>query len=500
MDKKHVLVPSVIFIVALLLRLNNFESWFEWSGIQSSYFWEIRQLAHGHLTLVGFDAGSIGGLRFPPFQLYLLTPIFLLFSGNPLAMDAFLIILGATTCTTFYLVGRAIFGERVGVIVALIYTFSLGAITIDRKFNGSTFVVIFTLATTGYLYKLLRKKTIKPGQMVILSSIIGLGLSMHYQIFFLLLAVLAILFWQKKITILSANLGVFLFTIFLWLSPLLFFDMRHQFYTIRGLFLLHSAHTASNPSGFVNSAQYIVSNFLQIIFKPSFTELSSIFASPVVAILFALVIIFAPLTLRSNQRSDVILKFFVLMSFLGFALLSFYRGYYNFDYYYWYLIPGFIFTVALLVDKLGRRAKPVAILAVILFLVLNIRLMTTYRAPDSYQLLDGAVDAILADAQAGSESKVTVQFAGMQAAQTDYLFYFNSPKFHISPANITLIADNDLFVERLLTKLPPPVVMVGLNEARNIKAKYLFQKSPKRPDDGKALFYSYYFQVYKLPN
>ncbi|GEM_PF-3066282 len=499
--KSETFIILGFFIAALLLRLINFESWFEWSGIQSSYYWAIRQLAAGHPTLVGFDAGSIGGLRFPPFQLYLLAPIFMIFRGNPLGIDAFMIILGAITSATFYLVGKKIFGKRVGIIAATIYTFSFGAITIDRKFNGSTFMIIFTLATLGYLYKLLVQKEIKKTQMVILASIIGLAFSMHYQTVFLLISVLTILLWKKKLKPISINLEIFLFTVFMWLSPLLIFDVRHNFYTTKGLLLLRGAHSGFQFAGITASAQYVVSNFLGVISKSAFPATGQLFNNLLIVLPVAFVIIFCPLIFRKGKKSDSILTLFVLFSFIGFVLLSFYQGFYNYDYYYWYLIPGFVFTLALAAERIAsRKLWFILVPLAASFFVINFKYMISYRAPDSYKVLTSAVNSVLGDAKGRSSRKVSVQFYGMQSGQADYIFYLNSAEFGIKPENITLIADNDLFVERVLTAVPPPVVMLGQSEAKNILPQYIFEKKGASKSQGQLIFDSYLYRVYKLVN
>jgi len=494
------IIPLIIFLVAFILRFYQFEERFEWTGNQSHFAWEIKQLTDGHLTLVGFDAAAIGNLRFPPFLLYFLAPLFIIFKGHPLGIDALLIILGAVTSVAFYFIGKMVFDKNIAIISAIIYTFSLRAIIVDRKFMPTTFMVIFSLLAIGYLYRLLQAKALRFSQMFILGTILGLGFSIHYQAFFILFVTIIILFWQRKLRLFSKNFVVLFVTIGFWLSPLLFFDFRHDFFTLKGLFLLHGSYTQGpTVSGFVQSAEYILGNFLALIWQPGYLLNYQKIIGVIPTILLTLLLIFYPLFIVVPKKSKILSVYFVLLSLFGFLTYSFYkRGSYNFDYYYRFLIPVFVFAIALTINKLLKAKIALIVLFLLAFILLNIKLIISYKAPDSYKLFKSAVNTILVDSQNQPDEKIVVKFFGIPPTQIDYLFYVQSKNFDISPEKIILISDEDLFQERVFAKSQPPITILSKSKGKSESPHYLFERSVEARKDYLLLYNSERYRVYRL--
>ena len=470
----------LIFVAGIFLRFWALPQRFVFGGDESYLIWEVWNLANGHLGLVGFEAGGVGGIKLLPYLVYFLAGPFLIFSGHPIFIEVVLSAFAAVRGVLFYLIGKTVFSERIGLLAALIYLISERVNIIDRKFFGATFLVLSSLLVFYFLAKILKEKQVKVLDLAILGSIIGLSFSGHYQAIFLVIGSLFFLWFIKKEPSIK-NFGILAAAIFIWFVPLILFELRHNFQiTKRFLALPAQAAQGTLFSGFTASAQYLEQQFLGIIFSPLYKiPLFDIFPIPIFWLGFLVIfgLLFFLLKIKNYSKFTPILTYFVFMIALAFVTLSFFqRPHYDIDPYYWFLIPIFVFILAILLDYLLIKPKT-AILSLIFLGALTIYNLTnffTQTIPDTYQTKNQVVTAILDDVKTKNLEKAVVRFDASEAGAFDYLFYYQAKNHQIDPAKIVLISRHELFQERqLLGGRKGPVTILSRNTTVNLRPDYI---------------------------
>ncbi len=452
-----IIFVTLIFLAGLLLRLWAIPERFVFGGDESYLIWEIWNLTNGHLSLVGFEVGGVGGIKLLPYLLYVLSGPFLIFSGHPLFVEVTLGLFGAVRGVLFYLIGKTVFNERIGLLAAGIYLASVRLNLIDRKFFGAAFLILSSLAVFYFLAKILKEKQIKVLDLAILGSIIGISFSAHYQSVFLFLGSIFFIIFIKKSKNLLKNLGILTLSTSVWFVPLILFELRHNFSITQRFLALTGETTQDWPFfSFLGSAQYLAQLFYGII-------ASIVYKIPLVDILqpfvFWLVFlsIFALIFFLINSKKDFqfrpFLIYFLFLITLGFFVLSFLqRPHYDIDPYYWFLIPIFVFSQALFLNWfLGKPAIRIfAILALAIFGIFNFKNLFTQNLSDTYSTKKQVVEKILDDAEAKHLNQMIVKFDSGEPPAFDYLFYYQVKKGKIDASKITLISRQELFQERVL--------------------------------------------------
>ena len=473
------LILLFIILTSGFLRFWQLPERFWWGGVEGSFIWDIWYVAQGHPTLIGFESAAIGGLNFPPFLLYFLVPFFWLSGGNPIYIGIIVAILGVLTSVLFFLIGKQIFSLKVGLIAALIYAFSSQAISIDHKFIGGTFMIPVSLLVIFLLWQIYQKQQLKAIDLVILGSLIGLSFSAHYQAIFIFAAVFLFLILAKKQFLSIKNVLFFIISAIFWLTPLLLFDLRHDFYHFKGFITLLTGYTNfSLASGILVSGQYLLQNFLGLFWQPAYSfKFANFGVLPILAIIFAISAIFYFLLWgqKSLAKFKPIFFYFAILFLLGFGILSFYRsGDYQFDYYYWYLVPPSIFLVALVLDWFFKKRMVFITLALLAaFLVVNLVNFSNFTPTEPYNLVNQNIQIILADSKNRNLDQIKVGFLGTEVGPYDYLFYWYSKKFGIAPSKIVLISQREQYQERnILGSGQAPIKILPKSAGANLKPNY----------------------------
>ena len=481
-----IVIVAAIAIISFLLRFYKLEERFDWTGVEGSFLWDIWYVAQGHIPLVGFESAAIGHLNFPPFQLWFLTPFFLMAKGNPIYAEIILILFGVLSSILFFVVGNKIFGFRVGIIASLTYVISLHAIISDRKFIGGAFMIPISLITILLLWNIYKKKTLKIFDVLVLGSVIGIGFSTHYQSIFLLAGSIVFLILYKKVFRNIKYLLIFFLSTAFWLTPLLIFDLRHNFYTFKGFLILLTQYTkiGTANSGFFLSAQYVNQNFFGFFWNSLYSFQFQNYLPKFILVLAVILLIVIPLWMAKYvnlyQKNKPILSYFSLLIFLGYLTLSFYRSQdYNFDYYYWFLIPVFIFTIGLMVNYLLQfnLAKIVIIPFLTFLLFLNLNDFLNYKTQDSYKAINNTITNLLTDARNKNLESLTIKFEKAEVGAFDYLIYYHGIRNGFSPTTITLISIREHYQERsILGSGRSPIKIISRGASAGIKPNYLIKR------------------------
>lgn len=168
------------------------------------------------LSALGFD------VYLGPFWLYIMYPFAAIFQGNPLTGGALTSVLGVGTVFLIYLLGKEMFGPKVGLLASLLYASSALMIFYDQQGYPPS-VPFWSALMVLSLY--LTKKS--PYWWIVFAATFGMTFHIHFS---LSLMILVAIYWafahretlNKKIVLLS----VFTFTVMM--SPLIAFDYFHK--------------------------------------------------------------------------------------------------------------------------------------------------------------------------------------------------------------------------------------------------------------------------------
>ncbi len=151
---KRVIYVILILLIALLLR---FYVAFTTTELPADDGFEYDRLAMNVLSGRGYvgEEGLPTSFR-PPFYPFALSAIYFIFGHSYLAVRIFQAILGTLAVLLFYLIGRDIHSEKVGIIVAF-FAAIYPSYIILTKFLFTETLFTFLLALSVYLFLKMRK-------------------------------------------------------------------------------------------------------------------------------------------------------------------------------------------------------------------------------------------------------------------------------------------------------------------------------------------------------
>lgn|GEM_PF-471814 len=178
----------------------------------------------GKLTLIGPRVIGPEGFFLPPWFFYLLTPFYLLYSGDPHAMVLFIVV----SCTLFFILSYKvlgnIFSKETAIIFIALWSINVFSVSLDTTAWNPVLIPTIFIALLYIAHKDITKKN--NIWSIILGFIFGLGISFHFQFVFVFPLVLIIIANKSasKVSLVGTILGLIAS-----FSPLILFDLRHNF-------------------------------------------------------------------------------------------------------------------------------------------------------------------------------------------------------------------------------------------------------------------------------
>lgn len=228
----YILVFTAL-ILGTFLRFYHYYDWFFFSVDEEHYSFMTRMITvDHHFPLIG---GPISGtkLYMAPWFLYFNAVWFWLSNNNPVFSGAVFTILELGVVIIIYLLGKKLFSAKAGAVGALLYAGSFLLTLFDRHYWNITLTPLISILT---FYGLLRYLEGSRKWLIVTALVLGFGLSSTFSVFAVFLFALLVLVLYKK-----RDLSLFLGIIALMHLPLLFFDLRHDFWLWRALFSVHAA-------------------------------------------------------------------------------------------------------------------------------------------------------------------------------------------------------------------------------------------------------------------
>ena len=329
MKKIQLFLLSIITLLAFLLRVRFFLSGdFYFLIDQARDLMLVKQIIFEHpLTLIGARTG-LGGLFHGPLWLYMITPFFELFKGNPfLSLVPLFLILSLSVVILGFYIGWKLNGVYMGLLLALVLSVSSSLISdIIYTSNAHVEPIIVLL----YLFTTIQFLRGKDKHLIFSLFLIGLGFQFEsaFAVLLIPLTIFIILLKHKlpRLKILFISIVAFLTP----LSTFILFDLRHQFLMTKAFLRLFSSPIKPLPG--YEQYSNIVFRFFDRINALQDAFLSLLPNRNILAIIFLLIVVLSGLFIVAkrvfkNRKLTIFDKeyFFIMLSpIIIFGLYIFY--------------------------------------------------------------------------------------------------------------------------------------------------------------------------------
>ena len=230
---KDILIIALILLIGAVLRFYNLPEGMHYLGDEGRDTLITKEIIKfEHFPLVG-PPTSVGNLYLGPLYFYSVAPFIGLFGFEPLGAAVFVVLLSLTTIGLIYFLAKEMFKSQLAAgLSALLYAISPAAVEYGRWPWNPNVMPFFATLFIFSLWQVLGKRK---ERWIILT---GASLAFIFQSHYMGLAAIPVLAvamiikrpkLKKKIYWLT-GLGIFLFL----MSPLLIFDLRHDFLNSRG--------------------------------------------------------------------------------------------------------------------------------------------------------------------------------------------------------------------------------------------------------------------------
>jgi len=354
----------LLTIIGSFLRLYNIKATISFMGDQGRDVRIVRDLLQkGDPILVG-PTTSVGKIQLGPLYYYYMAPWLWLFNYDPVGPAVGVAILGIISIPLLFFICKSMFNKNVANIATALYTFSVVVIINTRSsWNPNPMPLVAMLL----IYSLFNVWAKNSNKHVVLSILwFAIALQLHYMILLISPLILIVLgfYIYKSSSKINAIKYLFLASLLfvVSLTPLIIFDLRHNFINTKGFleFFQKGHHSPSlwyQP--ILDSEGRIQTSFGDILGLEKWREVRN----PTALIIFLSIVVYGLV-----KRKDKALQIIILYSVLGIAGMSLYKGD-LFNHYLGFFFPiPFLVTAILLakaVERGGILGKSIALIAVI---------------------------------------------------------------------------------------------------------------------------------------
>lgn len=390
-----------IILIAILTRFWRLSALFHWTLDEEFWAYTIHNIATGyHFPLIGGHIAGTGVYSGPLF-VWLLAPWFFLTGSHPLAIAFLVSSVGViTTILIFYLLNL---DDRLQALLAsLLYASSTLVTLYDRKFWNASATIILSVITLYLINQLRSRPSLK--LVWILAFITSLATHAHATGFVLLLFVL---FSFPIYRFSRRHLFHFIIVFLILQTPLVLFDLRHNFTNTRALTAMFTQSSPPVSDSNPQPLKLTTNTFARLLFTPASdisnelthcTELTEARSLPGIPFsILATIVLFYALSQLKSKNPYSLLLFTNLVLLFAYSYISpqtFYAGQ-SAEY---FLLPSFasflILTAGLLHKLYKHRPLPIAALVLLLITInlhVNLNLTHTHGFAAKNQLVQTAI-------------------------------------------------------------------------------------------------------------
>jgi 4-amino-4-deoxy-L-arabinose transferase-like glycosyltransferase len=396
---KHFLLLILALLVGFFARTYRLADTFDFNGDLGRDALVAKRIIVDHkLTLIGPRASG-GDFYLGPFYYYFIIPSLLLAGFSPLGPVYLTVAINLLTIVLVYFVSSKLFSKTAGSVAALLYATSPLAVTYGRGSGNYAALPFLGLLAVYLLWMWLKER--KLWLMIFLALTLGLAIQMHYSVvvlaFFGLLCLVAnkinpLAYWKQFLAAMLVFGAL--------CSPILFFDLRHNWVNVRGLANYLLGNSGDEIRALLGAPAWSFTGSLSFFTKTILSLISPVLSQ---GLLFPVAVLVSALSILI-VRKQLARQHFYLLALIVFATIfsSFYKGYLA-DYYF-----IFIFTIPIIffasIISLGKKTISCVLLAfvVVALSLSNLKMIRIKTSDRSLAKITNVAEIIASDAPGGS--------------------------------------------------------------------------------------------------
>lgn len=257
----------ILLVAGAYLRFYRIYDFATFLGDQGRDALIVRDIATlKHFTAIGAPT-SIGDIFLGPFFYYLMAPFLLIFRFNPAGMAAGTGIIALIGIIAAFVTIKKEFGHIIALTTSIFVLFSGTLIDLSRYAWNPNPLPYFAFFTLFFLTAALQSEQLFFG--FLFGSFMSLSIQLHYLA--LLLMIPSLLIWlvmflkkDHKITYLK-QFGMAIIGFIVFISPLIIFDLKHQFINSKNFLTFISKGETAEVSPYINRLQETLLHFVNYI-------------------------------------------------------------------------------------------------------------------------------------------------------------------------------------------------------------------------------------------
>ncbi len=321
-----------------------------------------------HFPAIGAPS-SVGQVYLGPFYYYLVAPFLGLFNFDPVGPAVGVALLSIVGITAGYWAVKKQISPTVAIIFLSLITFSLVLTEYSRFSWNPNLLPYFSFMTLCFFYLWLEKPTVRGG--IVFGALLGFSIQLHYLGALLIVPIALFMLWKLvEIRSIKKHVKSFLAAgsaFILSISPLILFDLRHDFLNYRQFYTLFTEGNLSSGSSYLFRLNETIYGFMHHGLQLSTSSLIS-------KLIFVSILVLGILVYKHIKSKFVLLHVCNVLTFiLGFAFLSSGR----FPHYYGPAIVSLYLVLASSIILIKQRNIQYVLsgIFIILFAYLNVTKM-----------------------------------------------------------------------------------------------------------------------------
>lgn len=389
------------WILVLVILLGIFLRFYELSGFatfladQGRDAIVIKRIITGqHFPAIGAPT-SLGQVYLGPFYYYFIAPWLLLFRFQPVGLAFGVAFFSSLYLLINYFIVKKLFDKKVALVSTIFLSFSSVLIDFSHYSWNPNLLPLFTLLTVYFVIKSLKNN--KWYYFALAGTFLSFCIQLHYLALFLIpsfgfLYLISLFKSLKQLFSKFVNLFALVAFFIIFSSPLIIFDLRHNFLNSRNFITLFQSSGTSLSAKFnslFDSFYYLNIYSFNITLNKFFVYLLFLF---LIAILIVLI------KQRSNLRT---LLFIFLFSILGMSLYSGPKH----PHYFVILYPLYFILVSnfLALSSKNRLGKYLSVIFIVGFIFLNFQKYHFFKNKPNNQIAHAEKVAQFLDTIIGKE-------------------------------------------------------------------------------------------------
>jgi hypothetical protein len=370
----------ILIILLAFIRFYRLEEFITFLGDQGRDAIIIKRIATlEKLPAIG-PVSSIGGMFLGPFYYYLMAPFLLLFQFNPVGLGFAVGFLSLAGLVYLFLITKKELNKNTAYFFLVLAGFAKIIVEYNRFSWNPNLLPFFAFLTLFFLVKFYQSENI--GYLFLFGAFLAFSLQLHYLAFLIgLTIIIFILFnYKKTFSFLKwKNLLILATSFLIFYSPLIIFDLRHQFINSKNLIKVFTQEKiVASSESFFNRFLSTNQNFFQYVFN--------IKINPTLAFLLFLLIFIYFVKNRGFRKNPFLqINFLNFFSYLiGFSILRSLRH----PHYYMVVYLSFYLILAYLMANFAQKnlfKKFLVFLAVIIFLFINGKNYPFFKKEGNFQ-------------------------------------------------------------------------------------------------------------------